>query len=346
MVVNPKPDPPTGLTVQAGYDTGPFFTLNWADNDSSPPVAAYQVFRGGLAVAGTFLSQYTDRAAFTEGQLVQHRVTAVGTDGQISDPSTQITTAALGPPTVDPPPNAPTGLTVQPGYDTESFVAIDWADNPASPPVSAYNVTLNGNIVALPSVSSHRQGGLVAGTSYTVSVRAVGTDGQSSPATTAPAFIAPGAPTQPGVPTGLTVTPGFDTVSYFDMDWNDVATAFGYVVYVNGTSVPVPPAMGAARLGRVRLDRADLRLPVPRRLSGPDVQLSGCVGQRAGRRVGSVGGGVGDRDRVEHAGYARCAIRPHGHGGLRYRSVLDLRLGGRRAAADYRGVSGERQRQS
>ena len=242
--VNPKPDPPTGLTVQAGYDTGPFFTLTWLPNDSSPPVAAYQVFRGGLAVAGTYLPQYTDRAAFTEGQLVQHRVTAVGTDGQISDPSTQITTAALGPPTVDPPPNAPTGLTVQPGYDTESFVAIDWADNPASPPVNVYNVTLNGNIVALIPASLHRQGGLVPGTSYTVAVRAVGTDGQSSPPTTAPAFIAQGAPTQPGVPTGLTVTPGFDTVSYFDMDWDDVATARGYVVYVNNTRIPVPPQWG------------------------------------------------------------------------------------------------------
>lgn len=234
---NPPPDQPTGLTVSPGYDTVPFMSLNWADNDNTPPVAGYTVYRNGAALAGSYTSDYTDRAGLVSGTPYTYWVVANGMDGQTSNASASITQTAQNPPS-NPAPDPITGLQVTPGYDSSSYLTVNWNVADGTPPVSVYFVYVDGNPVQYVTAPPYTYRGalLVPGQQVTVSVRARGTDGQDGPLAYSPPITVAGPPQTPGAPTGLTVTPGYDTSSFFTLDWDDKPGSLGYIVYATNPS--------------------------------------------------------------------------------------------------------------
>ncbi|KXU21916.1 hypothetical protein EGX35_01225 [Clavibacter nebraskensis] len=147
---------------------------------------------GGIAVA----QPWTDFApnVWTDGRLAEHRNT--GPAATINDKRPQLsasealaqTPAAYlggtdgwdptGAPAEDAAPLAPAGLVAAPGAAQAS---LDWAESTESD-VRAYRVYRDGQLVATTATSSATVTGLVNGTAYAFTVRAVDAAGQESPA--------------------------------------------------------------------------------------------------------------------------------------------------------------------
>ena len=145
----------------------------------------------------------------------------------------QITEAA------DQPPSAPGKPQVT--NITQTSADVSWAAASDDKGVAGYEVYLNGTKVKEVSGTSTTLDGLQAGTSYTVTVRAVDTAGQLSEASEPTTFTTEeppppdNPPSAPGKPSVTNITETSADVSWAPAtDDNEVV---GYEVYLNGTKV-------------------------------------------------------------------------------------------------------------
>src|SRR6185437_15041216 len=203
------PGMPTGLTATPGDGT---VTLSWAapGSDGGSPVTGYNVYQGTSPggetgpVNGSSLvtSPYTV-TNLVNGVTYYFRVTAVNGVGE----GKSSVEAQAVPATV---PGAPTGLAVTPG---DGKVTLSWAapGSDGGSPVTGYNVyyatsaDFKGTAEA-PGIAGTALvlEGLVNGTTYYFMVTAVNGIGEGKPSVGAQAVPV----TVPGMPTGLTATPG------------------------------------------------------------------------------------------------------------------------------------------
>jgi chitodextrinase len=128
-------------------------------------------------------------------------------------------------------PTAPTGLAVS--GTTASSVSLTWNANSGA---TSYNVYRNASEVGSTGATSDTDSGLSAKTTYTYTVTAVNSSGESAQSS---AVVATTQDTSgggiPGVPTGLTVSN--TTTRSVTLAWNASSGATGYNVYRNGNEV-------------------------------------------------------------------------------------------------------------
>lgn len=126
-------------------------------------------------------------------------------------------------------PAVPTGLAVS--GTTESSVSLTWKPNTQA---SSYNIYRDGNNVGTTNAASYRDGGLSANTTYSYTVSALNSSGESAQSMAVSATTL-GASGIPAVPNGLTVSG--TTTSSVSLTWNASARALAYNVYRNGNKV-------------------------------------------------------------------------------------------------------------
>jgi chitodextrinase len=128
-------------------------------------------------------------------------------------------------------PTAPTGLAVS--GTTASSVSLTWNANSGA---TSYNVYRNASEVGSTGATSDTDSGLSAKTTYTYTVTAVNSSGESAQSS---AVVATTQDTSgggiPGVPTGLIVSN--TTTRSVTLAWNASSGATGYNVYRNGNEV-------------------------------------------------------------------------------------------------------------
>ncbi|MCU4973583.1 fibronectin type III domain-containing protein [Halobacteria archaeon AArc-m2/3/4] len=133
------------------------------------------------------------------------------------------------------PPSAPTGL-ASPAQSTTGF-DIEWtAAEPGDEPIGSYSVSVDGTVLETvdSGTTSTTLTGLDPGTTYTVGVVAVDTDGNESQEVTIQVETeSDETPGEPGVPTGLEVVSTGETS--VEIAWNDDVHAVEYVVSVDGS---------------------------------------------------------------------------------------------------------------
>jgi chitinase len=128
-------------------------------------------------------------------------------------------------------PSAPAGLKVT--GTTSSSVSLSWT---ASSGATGYNVFRNGTKVGSASGTSFTDSGLASSTTFTYTVTATNSAGESGMSSSVQGTTATqGGPTVPAAPTGLHVTG--TTSSSVSLSWTGSTGATGYNVFRNGSKV-------------------------------------------------------------------------------------------------------------
>jgi chitinase len=168
-------------------------------------------------------TSFTTGASTTSVQIYLHGWYAQGT--YYADD-----VALVGPGGTAQVPSAPTGLAVT--GTTSSSVSLSWS---ASSGATGYNVYRGTTKVASVSGTSYSDTGLTAATSYSYTVTATNTAGESAHSSSVTGTTASGGTTVPPTPTGLAVTG--TTSSSVSLSWSASSGATGYNVYRGGSKL-------------------------------------------------------------------------------------------------------------
>ena len=202
------PSIPTDLTATAVSSSQ--INLSWSASDDNVGVTGYKVYRGGIEIATTASTSYSD-AGRSPSTTYTYRVAAFDAAGNTSDQSlpASATTQAGGDIT---PPSIPTGLTAT--AVSSSQINLSWSASDDNVGVTGYKVYRGGIEIATTASTSYSDTGRSPSTTYTYRVAAFdaagNTSDQSLPASattqassgatltfnsTADATIKPGSPT-------------------------------------------------------------------------------------------------------------------------------------------------------
>jgi pullulanase len=224
------PTAPTGLT--AGTVTSSSAALSWTASTSSAGVAGYNILRNGTKVGTSTTTSYTD-SGLSAATAYTYTVSAYDASGNTSSASSSITVTTLA---VVVPPTAPTGLTA--GTITSSSVALSWTASTSSAGVAGYNILRSGVKVGTSTTTSYTDTGLLASTSYSYTVTAFDSAGNTSAASAALSVTTLGATGQvPATPTGFSAV---ENTGYCNVvqSWNaagpGASAIAGYQILRNG----------------------------------------------------------------------------------------------------------------
>jgi chitinase len=163
------PSAPTGLTVIGTTSTSA--ALSWAA--ASGTVTGYNVYRNGTKVGTSASTSFTD-SGLTASTTYTYAVSASNSAGESAkSASVQATTSASGGTSV---PSAPSGLRVT--GTTSTSASLAWTA-PAGT-VTGYGVYRNGTKVGSSASTSFTDSGLTAATTYTYTVSASNSAGESA----------------------------------------------------------------------------------------------------------------------------------------------------------------------
>ncbi len=226
------PNEPTGVSASGGDTTA---TVAWTPVNSTVPrpVFGYRIYVDGAGTPSTTVTGATSGSGvvtgLTNGTTYSFTVTAYGSGGE-SPPSSAATATPYGVPAT------PTDVTATGG---NAAVTLSWTPvaSTGGTPVTGYRIFVNGSGTAALTVSGATSTGgtvtaLTNGTSYSFTVAAYGTGGQSalSPAESATPLAPPGAVADLGVSTG----DGSLAVSWTALASTSAAPVDGYRLFVDG----------------------------------------------------------------------------------------------------------------
>ena len=200
------PAAPTGLMAMPGDQR---VALSWTPN-TEPDIAAYLVYRDGVAIATVDGLSYVDTAV-TNGVKHEYRIAARDTSGNWSPLSAEAVYATAHDGL---PPAAPADLTTAP---SDRQVVLSWTAS-TDPEVRGYELRRDGVLVAslAPGATGWTDTGLVNGVSYSYDLVAVDVAAEVS----VPASVSatPRDGIAPAAPTGLVAVAGDHEVA---LSWND-----------------------------------------------------------------------------------------------------------------------------
>jgi chitinase len=263
----------SNLVVNAGFETGSLSP--WTCDASTGSVVSSPVHSGGHALAGaandsddaqcTQTISVQPNSAYTLSAYVEGNYVYIGATGYSSmwTPSatswqqltTSFTTGAsttsvqiylhgwyaqgtyyaddvslIGPGGQTQVPPVPSGLAVS--GTTSSSVSLSWN---ASSGATGYNVYRGGSKIASVSGTSYTDSGLSASTSYSYTVSATNSAGESAQSGAVTGTTTSGGPSVPPTPSGLVVSG--TTSSSVSLSWNASSGATGYNVYRGGSKI-------------------------------------------------------------------------------------------------------------
>lgn len=186
---------PAGLSAKAGDSQ---VTLTWA---TAAGASRYELLRNGSVIASVSTLTYTN-TGLANGTSYSFTVRGVNDTGASAvswavtavpaAASPSATTSTTSPSATTSPkatvPAAPTGLTATPG---DRQVALAWTPSSGA---TSYQVLQDGVQVGAPGSAAYTASGLVNGTAYTFTVKAVnsvGTSTASAPVTSTPTLLTP-----------------------------------------------------------------------------------------------------------------------------------------------------------
>lgn len=176
QVVSTPPTAPTGL--QNTTPTASAFTLSWTASTDNVGVTGYDVYKDGV-LYGSTASTSLAITGITEGVTYSMTVKAKDAAGNISNAST-----ALNVVEASTPPTAPTGL--QNTTPTTSAFTLSWIASTDNVGVTGYDVYKDGVLYGSTTTNTSLDiTGLIAETSYSMTVKAKDAVGNISVASTA-----------------------------------------------------------------------------------------------------------------------------------------------------------------
>ena len=206
---------PNSAYTLSAYVQGAYVYLGATGYSSTwtPSAGSYQQLSTSFTTgASTTSVQIYLHGWYAQGTYYADDVSLVGPGGQ-----TQV-------------PPVPTGLSVT--GTTSSSVSLSWS---ASSGATGYNVYRGGTEVASVSGTSYTDSGLSASTSYSYTVTATNSAGESAHSGAVTGTTAGGGTTIPPTPGGLAVTG--TTSSSVSLSWSASSGATGYNVYRGGSKV-------------------------------------------------------------------------------------------------------------
>ncbi len=222
------PTQPGGLT--AGVITASSVALTWAASSSNAGVVGYNILRNGLKVATSNTTSYTD-TGLTPNTSYSYTVSAYDSVGDVSTMSTAIAVTTLALPT------QPTNLA--PSTIMATSVSLHWTASSATQGVTGYNILRNGAKVATSATTTYTDTGLTPSTSYTYTLTAYDSVGDTSVASAALTVTTESQP-PPSQPTSLVAVT--ITSTSVVLSWTastSSAGVTGYNIFRNGKKVGV-----------------------------------------------------------------------------------------------------------
>jgi chitodextrinase len=235
------PTVPTGLKSANVTNVG--FTVSWTASTDNTGVTGYEVNRNGVKIADSSTTSYVFSGLIPS---TKYTITVTAYDGlgnkSANSQSLDVTTYAVADNT---PPSIPTAITSSAA--TTSGFTLNWAASTDNNAVAGYKVYRSGTEIGETVTNSFSVTGLIAGTTYNMTVRAFDAAGNLSaasgvlPITTSLTNVGDNqAPTTPS-----NVTASGITANSFTLNWNaslDNVAVVGYEVYRNGTLAGTPAA--------------------------------------------------------------------------------------------------------
>ncbi len=188
--VSPLSDPASAMTfsdttppsvptnVQAAVISFSQIDLSWTASTDNVGVAGYTVYRGGVQVATTPTTGYTD-SRLTASTMYTYKVRAFDSAGNVSPLSDPVSAVTLTLPLDTTPPSVPTN--VQAAVISFSQIDLSWTASTDNVGVAGYTVYRGGVQVATTPTTGYTDSGLTASTMYTYEVSAYDTTGNVSP---------------------------------------------------------------------------------------------------------------------------------------------------------------------
>ena len=144
------------------------FTLSWAASTDNVGVTSYEVFRDGVSM-GTSTATSMNIAGLIASTTYSMRVIAKDAAGNISAQSSALTVTTLAPPDTQTP-TVPISLASNNIIQT-SFT-LTWTASTDNVGVTSYEVFRDGVSIGTPTATTFNVTGLIASTSYSMTVRA------------------------------------------------------------------------------------------------------------------------------------------------------------------------------
>ena len=170
------PAVPAGLRVVAV--TTNTIGLSWSPATDNVAVDRYEIFRGGVKVATSSGTTYTD-TALAAGTSYSYTVAAVDAAGNHSAPAAAVTGTTATPPDTTAP-AAPGTFTAK--VSALGQVSLSWSAATDNVKVTGYRLTRGGSALASPTGLAYQDSGLTAGATYTYALTAVDAAGNKSAA--------------------------------------------------------------------------------------------------------------------------------------------------------------------
>ena len=220
------PDAPTGVSATPGNTTA---QVTWTapQSDGNSPISGYSVLFGSTVVATTTGATSVQVTGLTNGDPYSFTVQACNAIGcgTTGGPSNEVT--PIGPPG-------------QPQFKAAvingTSITWSWSDiATAANPISGYDVSLDGTLIAADSSQTSYTQSFGDSTPHTLTVAAVNGGGEGpSSSDTEQTSVSP-----PGAPTFTSVSLGFDGA--ISWSWSDGAShgspITGYNIYLDGSLI-------------------------------------------------------------------------------------------------------------
>src|SRR6266568_3655896 len=200
------PSVPAGLTASASSCSQVNLSWTASTDTGGSGLAGYKVFRGGVQIATTALTSYSN-TGLAASTAYSFTVAAYDNAGNTSAQSTAASATTPSCPDTTAP-SVPAGLTAT--ASSCSQVNLSWtaSTDTGGSGLAGYKVYRNGVQITTTALTSYSNTGLAASTSYAFTVAAYDNAGNTSAQSTAASATTPSCPdtTAPSVPTNLKVT--------------------------------------------------------------------------------------------------------------------------------------------
>jgi len=199
-----SPSVPTNLSATGISSSG--IALNWAASTDNVAVAGYKVFRGGLQIATTTQTNYTDNGLSVSTSYT-YTVSAFDASGNVSDQSTTATGTTLSPDIIAP--SVPQNLSAVPNVGQ---IALSWsASTDDSGIVAGYQVFRDSILFSTTTLTSFVDTGLNPAVTHEYAVAAYDWSGNVSSQSLSVSTTTPNTPS--GIVAGFALNEGSGSIT-------------------------------------------------------------------------------------------------------------------------------------